>query len=94
MGPLVGVARYRLQSVLCTHHTPNATLHIKFQLHIKFYTSHSTLLTPHFLRHDGTIVTASEGGHVAFWKYPQKRSFDPIDVEVGEKTSYISLFLI
>ena len=33
-------------------------------------------------RHDGTIVTASEGGVVSYWKYPEPQTFDPIDEQV------------
>jgi len=34
-------------------------------------------------RHAGTIVTASEGGVVSYWKYPQPHTFDPIDAGVS-----------
>jgi len=34
-------------------------------------------------RHEGTIVTASEGGVVSYWKYPQYHTFDPIDEQVS-----------
>jgi len=34
-------------------------------------------------RHDGTIVTASEGGVVSYWKYPEPQTFDPIDEQVS-----------
>ena len=44
------------------------------QIKISFY--------PHSLRHEGTIVTASEGGVVSYWKYPDPHTFDPIDEQV------------
>jgi len=34
-------------------------------------------------RHEGTIVTASEGGVVSYWKYPDPHTFDPIDEQVS-----------